>query len=61
MPKKKPSPYELGKVKGEIDYSEKHSVRIYYFNHIMHWTWRLLALVLSTNGAIKILLKLLDD
>jgi len=61
MPKKKPSPYKLGRVEEEVDYTEKHSVRMYYFNHIMYWTWRVLALVLGSIGAIKLLLKWLGD
>jgi hypothetical protein len=59
MPKKKPSPYELGKVKGQVDYNEKHSVRIYYFNHIMYWIWRTLALVLGSTAAIKLLIEIM--
>ena len=60
MPTKKPSPYDLGKVKGEVDYSEKHSVRMYYFNHIIYYVYRIL-IVLTSGGAVKFLLKLLSD
>lgn len=61
MPNKKPSPYKLGKVEGEIDYSEKHSICLAYINTVMHWIWRILALILASSGTIKILLKVLSD
>ncbi len=57
MPAKKPSPYKLGRLEGEVDYTNIHSIIMYYFNHIMYWTWRILALVLGSIGAVKILIK----
>lgn len=57
MSRKKPSSYKIDKVQSEIDFTEKHSVRLAYINTIMYWLIRLL-IVLTSYGFIKVLCKI---
>lgn len=57
MPAKNLIKYRVGK-QIEADESNKDAVRLAYINTVMFWIWRIL-IVLTSGGAIKLLMKLL--